>query len=163
MSSLSEMASKITLRDLFNTSKSASSVKKTPRTQRQSRYTEHLDINTDQNAEEKLYFIEKMEREEMVEGAFEQYKKKYPRQWNKLRWEASYKDKNETYDEPSEDDADSVHIEWSEETIKEISENKNRGPKRPISPMEKGRHDKVAKGIAVAKKALCFGSLTPEE
>ncbi|KAF7950684.1 uncharacterized protein EAE97_002236 [Botrytis byssoidea] len=157
------MASKITLRDLFNTSKSASSAKKTPHTKRLSRFTEHLDGNTDQIAEDRLYFIEKIERDEMVEGAFEQYMKKYPRQWNKLRWEASYKRQNEAYDEPSEDDADSVHIEWSEETIKEISDNKNKAPKRPISPVKKVRQDKVAKGVAVAKKALCFGSLTPEK
>ncbi|KAF5867629.1 uncharacterized protein Bfra_010604 [Botrytis fragariae] len=156
------MASKMTLRDLFNTSKSTSSAKKTPRAQRPSRFTENLD-NTYQNAEDRLYFIEKMERDNLVEGAFEQYKKKYPRQWNKLRWEASYKDENRTYDEPSEDDVDSVHIEWSEETIKETSDNKRSGLKRPISPVKKIHQDKVSKGVAVAKKALCFGSLTPEE
>ncbi|TGO23760.1 hypothetical protein BPAE_0122g00160 [Botrytis paeoniae] len=104
-----------------------------------------------------------MERDEMVEGAFQQYKKKYPNQWNKLRWEASYKDKNETCNEPSEDDAESVHIKWSEDTTKEPNECKFEGPKRPISPVKKVRQEKVAKGIAVAKKALCFGSLTPEE
>ncbi|THV52539.1 hypothetical protein BGAL_0076g00240 [Botrytis galanthina] len=157
------MASKMTLRDLFNTSKSASSAKKTPRAQRLSRFNEHIDADTDQNAEYRLYFIEKMEREEMVEDAFDQYKKKCPRQWNKLRWEASYKAKNEQYHEPSEDDADSVHIEWSEEASKGTSENKFRGPRRPLSPVKKIRQDKVAKGVAVAKKALCFGSLTSGE
>ncbi|KAF7895964.1 hypothetical protein EAF00_005979 [Botryotinia globosa] len=157
------MASKMTLRDLFNTSNSASSAKKIPHKKRLSRFTEHLDGNTDQIAKDRLYFIEKIERDEMVEGAFEQYQKKYPRQWNKLRWEASYKRQNETYDEPSEDDADSVHIEWSKETVKGISGNKHKAPKRPISPVKKVRQDKVAKGVAVAKKAFCFGSLTHKE
>ncbi|TGO59500.1 hypothetical protein BOTNAR_0161g00110 [Botryotinia narcissicola] len=157
------MASKITLRDLFNTSKSASSTENIPHTKRTSRFTEHLDRNTDQIAEDRLYSIEKIERDEMVEVAFEQYMKKHPRQWNKLRWDESYKKQNEKYDEPSENDADSVHIEWSEETVKGTSENIFRGPKRRISPVKKVRQDKVAKGVAVAKKALCFGSLTPEE
>ncbi|KAF7886611.1 uncharacterized protein EAF01_011289 [Botrytis porri] len=162
MSSLSKMASKMTLRDLFNTSKSTSSSKKTPRAQRPSRFNEHLE-DKNRNAEDRLYFTEIMERDELVEGAFEQYKKKYPRQWNKLRWEASHKEHNEIYDGPSEGDAESVHIEWSEDAIKEPTENKFGGPKRPISPVKKVSQDKVAKGIEVAKKALCFGSLTPEK
>ncbi|TGO48791.1 hypothetical protein BCON_0229g00030 [Botryotinia convoluta] len=163
MSSLSKVSSRTPLRDLFNTSKSTSSAKKTSRAQRPSRFTEHLDDETDLKAEDEIHFIERMERDEMVEGAFQQYKKKYPKQWRKLNWEASFKYSNETYNEPYEDDAGSVHIEWREETTKETSENKHKGPKRPISPVKKVRQDKVAKGIAVAKKALCFGSLTPEE
>ncbi|KAF7936383.1 uncharacterized protein EAE98_002602 [Botrytis deweyae] len=157
------MASKITLRDLFSTSKSTSSAKKTPRAQRPSNFIENLDDDMDLRAEDRIHFIERMERGEMVEDAFQQYKRKYPNQWNKLRWEASHKDHNETYDEPSEDDAESVHIEWSEGTIKKTSESNRSGLKRPISPIKKTRQDKMTKGIAVTKKALCFGSPTPEE
>lgn len=107
--------------------------------------------------------MEKIERHELVECAFQQYQRKYPNQWNKLKWEASNKRNNETYDGPSEDDPDSIHIEWHEATIKERSENKDKGLKRPISPVKRDSEDKVAKRIAVAKKALCFGSLTPDE
>ncbi|ATZ54784.1 hypothetical protein BCIN_11g01170 [Botrytis cinerea B05.10] len=148
------MTSKNLLRDLFNTSKSTSSTEKTPHTQRRSRFFRNLD--DDQK-------MEKIERHELVECAFQQYQRKYPNQWNKLKWEASNKRNNETYDGPSEDDPDSIHIEWHEATIQERSENKDKGLKRPISPVKRDSEDKVAKGIAVAKKALCFGSLTPDE
>ncbi|TEY40385.1 hypothetical protein BOTCAL_0434g00090 [Botryotinia calthae] len=148
------MSSKNLLKDIFNTSKSTSSTKKTPRTQHRSRFFRNLD--DDQKRE-------KMERDKLVEGAFQQYQRNYPKQWNKLKWEASYKKTNETYDGPSEDDPDSIHVEWHEETIRETSENKNKGLKRPISPVKRDNEDRVAKGIAVAKKALCFGSLTPDE
>ncbi|KAF7951825.1 hypothetical protein EAE96_007123 [Botrytis aclada] len=154
------MASNILPKDLFNTSNRSSSTKKTR--QRPAWFYKNLDYKA-QSVEDRLYFKERRERDEMVDLAFQQYQKKYPKQWRKLVWEASFKYSNEKYTEPSEDDPDSGHIEWSEDTTKEATEHKHKGLKRPISPVMKVRQEKPAKGIDAAKKALCFGSLTPEE
>ncbi|ESZ93922.1 hypothetical protein SBOR_5681 [Sclerotinia borealis F-4128] len=116
-------------------------------TQRPSKFKEHINDETQDKIDEATFL-----------------QQKYPKQWKRLDWEARGKDENEEYcDEDVEDDAQSIHVSWHENTTTGSSKNGGRNGERPKSPILKTRKVKVAQRLAVAKKMLCFGSVTPEE
>ncbi|KAJ8058360.1 hypothetical protein OCU04_012552 [Sclerotinia nivalis] len=131
--------------------------------QRPSKFVEHILDKTREKIDEGLYRVEKIEREKLVVRAFSQWKRKYPKQCNQLDWQASYHDADEEYDESTEDNTESIHVHWHENEMKGARESEGKGEKPPATPVMKSRRQKVAKHIADAKKAMCFGSVTPEE
>ncbi|KAF7868595.1 hypothetical protein EAF04_005126 [Stromatinia cepivora] len=129
--------------------------------QRPSKFVEHILDGTQEKIDEGLHRVEKIEREKLVVRAFNQWKRKYPKQCSELNWEASYHDVDEEYDETAKDDTESIHVHWHDNTMKETHETEGKGEKPPATLVVQSRRGKVAERIAVAKKAMCFGSVTP--
>lgn len=128
---------------------------------RDSKFIEHMNDKTQEDVDESKDHVEMIERDAMVERSFRQYKANHPKEYNKLNWEASYKHSNAKYVEPSEDNNESRHVSWDEVAMEKLRGEGHTGEKPPTSPVKKSSGGKVAQKIAVAKKALCFGSATP--
>ncbi|CAD6447124.1 ed9bf85f-3414-443c-9f84-c09971e7b59b-CDS [Sclerotinia trifoliorum] len=144
-------------------SSNKSSPSNTSYAQRPSKFAEHIFDKTQEKINNRLYLVEKRERERKVVLAFNQWKQKYPKQCNKLDWEASYHDVDEEYDENDENDAEPIQVHLKEDEPRAARESEGKGGKPLATPAMKSRREKVAKRIADAKMAMCFGSVTPEE
>ncbi|KAI9644979.1 hypothetical protein NHQ30_007014 [Ciborinia camelliae] len=111
---------------------------------------------------------EKMERAKMVEHHMQQWKKNNPQKWEKLDAGARNPCDNDKHDRKDTEDkveslAETLHVHWNDDSSTRLTRCRGKENRRPVSPVLKGHRHGVTEKIAVVKKVMCFGSVTPEE
>ncbi|QSZ28886.1 hypothetical protein DSL72_003391 [Monilinia vaccinii-corymbosi] len=112
-------------------------------------FVEQIADTTEEIIEKATYHVETKEREEFVMHQMRNYQQNYPKEWEEL-------DSTARGPENVDDGKISppvIHVSWHEDS----------NMKSPKIEGYKGRRVNVAKSIAPAQKALCFGSITPEK